>query len=445
MTRSRTPSSLVVWMCLLCGTALLVLSGCVSTEEQFAEAESLRMQGQYEEAAYLLVRVLERDGSYPDARPTLLDVAQQANDSLMTIAQDARAADAPVEAIRYLDDIADLQAACTDVEVNLTLPDDYASFRRATERDAFQHLMDRGDDAVAARDWEAGDRAYEQAQTYARPGEERQDAREARAKAALGWAEALMNEGAYRAAHERAARVFEWLPDEHTLHRSAERLRSQSVAQGTRRVAYVPLRYTPDAEARLPNPFLSDLNDVLRYEHWTSPPLFLDTANPGATWRVLRRLDLGSAVLDRRDATLVGRDVDADYVVFGTIRHSRFDEKDVETKRRPVTFEDQDADTSYVVRTYDLTLSATVDLQVVDVRTSDVVFEDDVAETVDEEISRASYPGDTSALALSRSEQRLFDPRLADRARDRLAEALVETMSETLSGRVYDGLLDRIP
>lgn len=441
MSTSVTHLRFAIPLALLLG---VLLSGCVSTEEQFTEAQSLRSQGRYAEAAHLLVRVLERDSAYPNARQDLIEVATQARDSLMTVAQAAQTQGEPLRAVGRLDDIANLREACRDVDVSLALPEGYAALRQSAEQDAFDARMREGDAARQAGNWHEAERAYDRAMRYARPGEQRRLVDEARAQVALAWSEALLAEEHYRAAHERAGQVFEFVSDTHELGEEAEALRAIAVERGTQRVAYVPFDDTRSASRTLPSSFLVDVNDALRYDHWAQPPLFLATADPAATWRAVRQMDLGSSVLNPTDARSIGREVSADYVVFGTVTEVTTREDNVDTERRIASLYNTEADTSYVVETFDLVVSVTAEVQAIHVPTGSVVFDASIDEEAAEETTRATYDGDWRTMDLSDAERRLFEDPPSRRTRTQVLRTLTDDVAAEVAGAVYDRLLDEV-
>lgn len=434
--RVRFPALLVL--------AAALLAGCVSTEEQFNKAQSLRSNGQYEDAAYLLVRVLDRDDTYPGARRELSAVGQRAMDSLMTVARAADAAGAPIRAVDRLDAVRALSSACADVDVQVEMPDGYAAFRQEAQQHAFDTLIANARDAAAADDWAAADELYVRASGYVQSSEHRQIIDEGRADVSLRWSNALMTDGAFRAAFERASFVSNRVPPDHPLAQNAAEVQRDAVQRGTQRVACGPLDQTRRVERQLSSAFLTDLNDLLRYEYWAAPPLFVETVDPSLTWRALRRLDLRSDGLNRRNATRFGREVDADYVVFGTLTQLAPSQENVTSETHTAPLRDAEGDTTYTVRRYDLLLTATAEMTIVDARSGAIVHEAALNVDATQPVQRAVYDGNWRTLALSRSEQRLFSRQAYERVRADVEAQLQEAVAQSVAAGTYGAILDRI-
>lgn len=439
-----------------------VLAGCVSTKERFQKAQTLKAQGRYVEATYALVKVLEDDRSFPNARRELLDVAQTATDRLMTDAQRADDAGGHVEAANRLSDVAALNDAVNGVDVEMALPRGFRSFRDGVERRATEQLIAEADDAAAAGDWRRADDAYERARSFPTTPEQQRAIDQGQARVALNWADDEMETGDFRAAHARAARVYDLVGTEHRLARDARDLQDVAVERGTRRVAFTPLWRTETAADVMPSGFLRDLNDVLNTRHWTSPPPFIASADPVATRRALRRAGLHRRVVSRRDAAAVGRALGADYVVVGEVAEVTRVEDDLERTVVDATLlpdatgsdrgrgptrgrrDDAGVDTSFVVESFDLEMHATVVYRVVDVRRARVVAEGDAHGGADGPMERGVFRGDWQNLDLTGAEQALFRRDDRQRAEMEIATRAVDAVAASLADTVYPRILDRI-
>lgn len=213
----------VHWLLILSLLAL-ALAGCVSPKERFERAQKDAEQGRYAEAAREYVELLEEEPDYPRARRNLLDVAGRAIDNSMADARSAREAGRFVEAVRHLDAVRSLQSACQRVDVDIRLPEGYASLRDRTRTRAADQLMATADAAARAGDWPAAVDAYEEVRSFAETSDRRTKIDRRQAEVLMGWADAEMQDGRFPTAYRRAAGVFELLPESHDLVEEAKAL-----------------------------------------------------------------------------------------------------------------------------------------------------------------------------------------------------------------------------
>lgn len=437
---------------LLLLSAVLVLAGCVSTQDRYEKAQELTAEGRYAEAARYYVRVLRDEPDWPNARQELQAVGQRAVDRAWGEAEAAADAGRYETAVGVLDDLDALRADVETVGVMLDVPEDYAAFRQEMVDAAADLLVAEGRQAEEDGDWEDADAAYEWARRYVRS--ERRLARldEAQARVALHWSKEEMMRHRFRAAHERAEHVFAFVEDDHALALEAETVQAEAVERGTRAVAFLPLGRTERAADEAPEPFLDDLNDVLLYDFWAEPPLFMIPVDLIATRRTVRRMNAHRAVLTTADAANVGRLLDADFVVVGELVSFVRAEKRLERERHPTRIRMRSStgsrsawrDTSYVVETFDLVLQAAVDYRIVDSHSRRVIEHGGTREEREVGFRRGVFPGDYRRLDLSGSELSLFDPDDRRTIERDLESELLDRLAADLADRVFGGILRHI-
>ena len=445
------------WL-LMCTLLALVASGCVSTKERFQKAQSYEEQARYADAVDAYVEVLEDDPGYPKARRRLLDVARQAVDERMDQARSADESGLPVRAVGLLDEIRQIHGACERVDVDLVLPGDYTSFRDAVEARAAEALLAEADEAAQARDFAAAHRLLERSRRYVDAEDRLRQLDERQAEVLLGWADQEMQQGAFLSAYRRAERVFDLVPEDHPLVDESEALRQTAVERGTRRVAFLPVWRTEQAAQSLSPIFLEDLNDVLTTRYWSAPPPFIASPDPVDLRRTMRRYGADAAILSRKDAAEVGRGVGADFVVVADLTGFAREEDDVDADRVRTAWipdgrgetsgrrsqGDGLIDTTYVRRTFDLELTATVDYRVIDVRSSRVLRRGATTVDAEGEMRTGAFPGDWRNLDLSGSETDLFDPEVRRRREQEIENRLLDRLAGELAPEIYDDVLGEI-
>jgi hypothetical protein len=438
------------------------VAGCVSTKDRYTKAQELAQDERYAEAARSYVRVLRDEPDWPHARAELAAVGQRGADRLLEEAERAAAGGRYPSAVAALDALDALRADTESVGVSLAVPADYDTFRRETVRAAADQVIDEGRRAEEAGDWRAAIDAYERARQYVQRAERLSMLDAAQARVSLRWAEDDMARGHFRAAHERAAFVYDLVGAEHQWAREAEALQQVAIDRGTRVVAFLPVGRTRGPTAALPRFFRSELNAVLQYDYWSTPPLFIAPVDPIETRRGLRRAGTGRAVLSDTDAADVGRSLGADFVVVGELTRFERIEDDVEETVRAVQMRVRDddgqgqagrgatersvvwRDTSYVLQTFDLALEATVEYRIVDVYTGRAVDHDSERVRHEGRRQRGLFPGDYRDLDLSGAELSLFDRDDQQAAERAIENQLIDRLAEELADGVFYRLLRRI-
>jgi hypothetical protein len=101
-------------------------------------------------------------------------------------------------------------------------------------------------------------------------------------------------------------------------------------------------------------------------------------------------------------------------------------------------------DTTYVVQEYDLSVTAEVSYQIVEVASRRVVAERTVSADATDRLERGVYDGRYTDLDLTAAERRLFDPEELAEAERELEIILIDNLAARLAEQVYGGVLDRI-
>lgn len=428
-------------------TVALLLSimvvGCVSNSKRFERATNLEDEGRFEEAAAYYIEVLERDDTWDDARVRLADVGKRATDQLMAEAQSLESQgryEATAEVLERLDT---LHRGAAGVGVTLVLRSDYATYRQRIMEGAIAEAVAAGEEAASRGQWPEALAHYERAQErYPMNAARTDDLKRARADVLVQWAEEDLDDDAHRAAWGRAQQaidlVGEVIPAAATLQEEALRL-------GTRQVVFVPF-WRLDAWMRsAPASILDDLNDVLNYDFWMDPPLFIATADPVEVRRELRRMRYNRQSLDRNQAAEVGRIFDADFVVVGEGVAYVVEEKLHKEETKKARTRGRNAvDTTYVVEDVELKLRADVAYQVVDPASRRMLDERTVSENIVLRFERGRYAGNPDDLDLRANDRRLFDTAEHEDRRHDLEVQLTNVLAAKVAQEVYDDLLRRI-
>lgn len=431
-----------------CLALLLTISlvGCASTKKRYEKASELEAQGRYAEAAGHYIRVLQKDPGYADARNRLLDVGSRALEGYLAEAQRLEGQSRFEDATGTLRALDGLRSRAASVGVTLPVPDDYLAYYQRMVQNAIAEVIAGGEQAEEAGNWSQALSHYDRAQSrYQLTAAQHADLDRARARVLVRWADEDLKRDYPRAAWGHAQQAIDILGPEANSLKRAFRIQEEALRRGTRRVAFVPFwqieRWMRDA----PRTTLQDLNDVLMYDFWSDPPLFIAVADPVQVRRELRALRYDRSSVDRFQAAEVGRLFDAHYVVTGEAASFERAEKVHKEKTEKGRTRGRNAmDTTYVVQEYDLTLTAEVSYQIVEVASRRVVAERTVSADATDRLERGVYGGRYTDLDLTAAERRLFDPEeLAETERE-LEIALIDNLAARLAEQVYGGVLERI-
>ena len=429
---------------------LLGLAGCVSTQKRYDKAQDLEAQGRYVEAAEYYIKVLEKEAQWEGAPERLQEASDHAIALLFDEADAARREGDYDDALRALDHLDELHAAAAAVGVTLDWPEDYASYRQEVAQTAVADLLRRGERAEQAGDWREALDAYERAARYTDDPERQAEFSALQANVHLQWAQYDFDSEYYRAGFDRAQHTIDLVRPGHPLAERAVAFQESALASGTRFVAFLPFWRTDDVYRTAPGNVVPDLNDVLLYEHWSAPLLFIAAADPVQLRRELRRLRYDRTVITRRQASEIGRVAGADYVVVGEWTVFERKERNIKEKTRRVRMKGRRAttggatDTTFIEQTLTLEFEAEVAFRIIDPRTRREVDNGTIEADVSGRVTRGVFDGDYRDLDLSGSQLSLFedDERLAE---EELGNELVDRVAERLAERVYDRLLRLIP
>ncbi len=429
---------------------LLILAGCASTQKRYDKAQDLEVQGRYAEAAEYYIKVLKKEAEWEGASERLREAGNHAVAFFLDEAEAARLEGNYDVALRALDHLDKLRAGAAGVGVTLDVPGDYAAYRQELAEMAVEALLRRAERAEQAGHWREALDAYERAARYTDDPDRLAEFARLQANVLLQWAEYDFDHEYYRAGFDRAQHALDLLGPGHPLAERALALQEATLEAGTRFVAFLPFWRTEDVDRQAPRNLVPDLNDVLTYEHWSAPLLFIAAADPVQLRRELRRLRYDRTIITRRQAAEIGRVADADYVVVGEWTVFERQERNLKEKTRKARMKGRRAttggstDTTYIEQSFRLEFEAELTFRIIDPHTRREVDHGTARAEVSGRVTRGVFAGDYRDLDLSGSELSLFedDERLAE---DELGDELVDTLAARLAERVYDRLLRLIP
>ncbi len=418
---------------------VIVAAGCAGTQKRFEQGVELEAKGRWLESARRYIQVLRKDPGREDARARLEDVGPRAVDGLLA---DADRLD-PVRSAETLKELERLADEAWSVGVDLPLPATYDSLRADAFFRAVRDLMQRGRAAEARGAWAEAIRSYDRIPLFEPDADARAAADEAAVGAYLRWGSAELEAGRYLSALGKVDEVLERLDGAETRDRpeigAALSLREEVVRRGTVFVVFTPIGRGEVQSGRPPRDFVDELNDVLELEAWTRPPVLIATVDPAEVRRELRREGWNRDELSARDAARLGRDLDADFVVTGTVTRYRVEEFDVKRSNRAVKTV-QGRDTTYAEVAGRLRIDVAIEMQLVETRSRRVVDRFELLDNESGRFERAEYAGDYRDLRLSREERRLFDE---DRRRESewaVGEALIRSMNDRIARGVFEDI-----
>ncbi|HLL83438.1 MAG TPA: hypothetical protein VK420_12325 [Longimicrobium sp.] len=419
---------------------MLILAGCASAEKRMNQGLTLEQRGRPADAAERYIDALKKDPSLATARARLQETGDRAVGEAISESASLGASGRAAEAANTLLRLDALGRDAAAVGVRLNLPADYAQRRRAT--------FDRAiDDAIAYAERAGGSGSFDEAVSRLErtgrwepgPGQ-RAELDRARFDAQLGWAEAGLRAGQYRAAHERARAAAALFGRESPEARRALDLQDEALRRGTLRVAILPLGSEPGARAKLPDDLVPALNDALELNHWSRAPLFVQVLDPRTVRGTARRHGYARQAASLRDAVELGRAVDAELVVRAAIDSVVVTESGLRETRRPARTS-AGADTAYTVREGRRAMRVRVTYTIVRVNDYRESTEEHVWAGADTDFREAVYRGNPRELTLASRERDLFDERRAGRAGRDLIDELTRELGPRMEREVFDRLL----
>ncbi len=443
MTRFKTRHRFSLAALLL---LMSVAAGCVSTQKQYERAIGLEERGQYAEAADYYIQVLRRESDRAEARQGLERVGGIAMNNHYSEARERESRGEFDAAMGSLDAMRTLRENARDVGVQLTLPADYDGYRERLSVAAIRAIIQSGERAEEAGNWQEALKIYEGVQSrFELPIQQDEEVLLARARVHVRWGQQEMQRDYYRAAFDQGAAVIALLGDNHPRVQQGIDLQEEALRLGTRLIAVLPLYPSEDAEDTAPAGMVSALNDQLIFDFWGEPPLFLQLADPVEVRRELRRLRYDAQVVSRTEAAEIGRAVSADLVAVGEIVRLQFEESRVRERTRTArTRGNAPVDTTYIEKSFTYRLVAEVGISIVDADTRREVDTATITTDVTQALTRGVYAGDYRDLDLSREERERFDEEELAEIERVMEDDLLDKLAPRVADRIFEGLLRQI-
>ncbi|NNE45096.1 MAG: hypothetical protein HKN37_00390 [Rhodothermales bacterium] len=443
MTHLRDKVILAAAIILIVGVA-----GCVSTQKRFDRGVKAEQAGHYEEAAGHYIQVLQKEPDWEEALVGLRRTGAIVIENLLGEASRLEDAERYVESANMLDRISAFHARANSVRADLQLPPDFRNRRDRMEDRAVRKLLSEADRARLDGHWAKSLGLYDQALQRGRlTAAEVAEVRESRVLVLAGWSEQALRERYYRIAFDKAQQALDLVGVEHTLSQRFSRVQASALEEGSRFVAMLPVAATEDVRRRTGTLFLSDLNDILAYDHWATPPPFVLVADPVEVRREIRSmLGRSGRVVTKGEAVAVGRAMDADWVFVADL--VRFDRDQRERDRDRVNVKTRGRsplDTSYVLRKVRVLYYTRVEVRIYDVRSGRELYDGRVDASAEDGFERGEYAGDYRDLDLSGRELSYFDSEEIRLQEDALEEAMADQLAAKVAERVYSTMLRWIP
>jgi tetratricopeptide (TPR) repeat protein len=435
------------WCALPC-VAIVLIAGCVSTEERFEKGVKLEQEGRYEEAASHYIRVLRKEPEYEGARERLAFVAEKVVDGYQLEARDLLSSGAAVRSADAIRRMFSFTSGVESVGVDVPVPDSVFGFQDRVEIAAVDQLLGEAELASSEGRWQASINFYRRAVDRGILTEERaEDIRQEQLAVEVFWAESLISSGKPRGAYGHAQIALDGGLSDPEMKARARALQAEALRLGTRRVAVLPVGARESVRREATTELVVDMNDLLAVDHWTRPPLFVAVADPVGVRREFRQLKgRGYAIASKGDALEIGRIVDAEWVA--VVEMERFDRAEKELKTRTATARVKGrsgADTTYHIIDTEITLSARIAFRIYEVRSRLDVYQAHFDTGVTDRIERGRFSGDYRVLDLSGRELDFFDEDEHVVRILRLEEELVRAASDQLAQRLFDQVLIWIP
>jgi tetratricopeptide (TPR) repeat protein len=269
---------------------IVALAGCVSVEKRYKKGQELEAKGRLEEAAQRYITVLTKDPNMEDARRSLADVGARVVDEYLARARADESDGLYDNAVTAIIRIDGLRGRAGQVGVPLSVPDDYADFRRNTVDAAVVSLFRQGEDLEDAGNWAEALRTYERMIPYPLASDQRGQVDGSRARVFIEWAEQDMAGGSFRAAYGHAQNALEIYGPESEAGAQGRTIQKAALDAGTMTVAVLPFWADPQNGDRPPRGLESSLYDTLLYEYMAAPVPFVGPIDRGAIHREMTRL-----------------------------------------------------------------------------------------------------------------------------------------------------------
>jgi tetratricopeptide (TPR) repeat protein len=430
-----TSTSVARWTRRGC-TALLALAACASAEKRMNQGMALEQRGRSSDAAERYIGALKKDPSLASARARLQEsggrALQEAVSHAAALDASGRSPDA-ADAFLRADE---LRRDAAGVGVQLPAPADYAQRRRHTFDRAIAASVENSRRAEANGSFDDAVRQLERASRRWDPAPaQRTELDRARYGVQLGWAEAGMRSGQYRAAYDRARGAAALLDRGGADAERALAIQQEALRRGTVRVAILPIGSEDDAGTRLPADLIGALNDDLELNRWPRAPLFVEVLDPRTVRATGRRHGYTRPAPSLRDAVQLGRAVGADLVLRPSIDSVSVIESDVR-ETRVAARTAAGVDTAYTLREGRRAVRVRVTYRVVRVSVVRESTEEEVWGSGDVRFREARYAGNPRELSLERRDRQLFD--------ERPTRHLVDEITRDLAPRLERDIFDRL-
>jgi len=427
----------LLFICMLIAVSVM---GCVSTEKRFERAVSYEESGDYIRAAKYYLDVLEREPNMSSAREGLSRTGAIAVGNYMDLAREQENAGEFDQAIKVLDELDAFRQDAYNAGVELPIEPNYAEYREGLEGAAIESLINQGRLAEQGGNWEEALELYQRVlEDYEITVDQTEQLNLARANVHVQWGVQDIERSYFRAAFQHGAEAIDILGESHPRSVAAIELQDRALAEGTQYITFFPTTLLPDLSAAAPDGLIQELNDIMQYEFWSTPPAFIASSDPVQMRRELRR---NSGDLTPLDGIQIGRLLEADYILLSrTIQfqldETRVREKTVEAKTRGRN----SLDTTYVHRTYTARLTAEIEYSLFRIESREEVEGGTVKYDVSSRLERGIYSGDYQDLDLTYNEQRLFDEdELKEDIRD-LEDELLDSLSPRFADAVFEDIL----
>lgn len=424
----------------------ILFGGCVSTEKRFERAVGYEEGGDYVNAAKYYVGVLKKQADWEEAREGLRRVGVIAIDNYLDQARELESTGQYEEAIKTLDKLDDLRGDALVVGVQLLPPDDYDSYRERLGEAAITSLILQGEQAEDTGDWQKAIELYDNVLgNYELSVDQDEQVKLSLARVYLKWGAQDIDQGYHRLAFDRAANAIEILGEDHPRTGGAIDLQDRAIAEGTRYVAFLPLWQSEAVRASAPSGMIEELDDILQYEYWAAPPLFVAQGDPVQMRREVRRLRSDERPISRSEASSIGEVLEVDYVlltqtVLFEVNETRVRERTRKTRTRGRNSQD----TTYTEKSYTAVIEAEVEYQIIDTYSRRSVADGSVSADASAKIQRGIYAGDYQDLDLSREERRLFDEERFELDMREIEDELLDELAPRLADKVFEDILKQI-
>ena len=421
------------------------LAGCISTEKRFERAINYEESGDYTQAARHYLQVLQRDSGMKQAREGLERTGAIAIRDYLNDAEQKEMSGAYDDAISVLDVLDEFRTDAMGVGVDLSVPSDYATYRDRLAAAAVQSLISRGEQAEDQGKWEEALELYDRVVTrYDLSVDATEQMRLSQARVYVKWGTQDIEQSYHRSAFDRAASAIQILGESHPRAIAAIDLQDRALAEGTRYVAFFPTSIPENVTRGAPKGLLPEFNDMMQYEFWAAPPAFINSSDPVQMRRELRRRNQNTP-LTPSDGVQIGRILESDYILLSQaaafqVTETRVRDKTIAAKTRGRN----SLDTTYVQRSYTAELEAEIVWSLMDVESRREVEGGQVDTKVSARMERGVYSGDYRDLALSYSEQRLFDEEEQQEAMRDLEDELLDALAPEFADVIFEHILKQI-